>query len=87
MEITKIYLEEVKNDFEEIGVNFAYTNEVIEKIVDLSDYEEFGAREIRRVVDDKIVTMVSRKILQDDLDSTNVLTIMLEDDEFSFSIM
>ena len=87
MEITKIYLEEVKNDFEEIGVNFAYTNEVIEQIVDLSDYEEFGAREIRRVVDDKIVTMVSRKILQDDLDSTNVLTIMLEDDEFSFSIM
>ena len=87
MEITKIYLEEVKNDFEEIGVNFAYTNGVIEKIVDLSDYEEFGAREIRRVVDDKIVTMVSRKILQDDLDSTNVLTIMLEDDEFSFSIM
>lgn len=87
MEITKIYLEEVKNDFGEIGVNFAYTNEVIEKIVDLSDYEEFGAREIRRVVDDKIVTMVSRKILQDDLDSTNVLTIMLEDDEFSFSIM
>lgn len=87
MEITKIYLEEVKNDFGEIGVNFAYTNEVIEKIVDLSDYEEFGAREIRRVVDDKIVTMVSRKILQDDLDSTNVLTIMLEDDEFSFDIM
>lgn len=87
MEITKIYLEEVKNDFGEIGVNFAYTNEVIEKIVDLSDYEEFGAREIRRVVDDKIVTMVSRKILQDDLDSTNVLTIMLEDDKFSFSIM
>ena len=87
MEITKIYLEEVKNDFEEIGVNFAYTNEVIEKIVDLSDYKEFGAREIRRVVDDKIVTMVSRKILQDDLDSTNVLTIMLEDDKFSFDIM
>ncbi|WP_130819291.1 ATP-dependent Clp protease ATP-binding subunit [Anaerococcus vaginimassiliensis] len=87
MEITKIYLAEVKNDFREIGVNFAYTNEVIEKIVDLSDYEEFGAREIRRVVDDKIVTMVSRKILQDDLDSTNVLTIMLEDDNFSFSIM
>ena len=87
MEITKIYLEEVKKDFKEIGVNFAYTNEVIEKIVDLSDYEEFGAREIRRVVDDKIVTMVSRKILQDDLDSTNVLTIMLEDDEFSFGIM
>ncbi len=87
MEITKIYLEEVKKDFKEIGVNFAYTNEVIEKIVDLSDYEEFGAREIRRVVDDKIVTMVSRKILQDDLDSTNVLTIMLEDDEFSFDIM
>lgn len=87
MEIAKIYLEEVKNDFGEIGVNFAYTNEVIEKIVDLSDYEEFGAREIRRVVDDKIVTMVSRKILQDDLDSTNVLTIMLEDDEFSFDIV
>ncbi|WP_308655449.1 ATP-dependent Clp protease ATP-binding subunit [uncultured Anaerococcus sp.] len=87
MEITKIYLEEVKDDFREIGVNFAYTNEVIEKIVDLSDYKEFGAREIRRVVDDKIVTMVSRKILQDDLDSTNVLTIMLEDDEFSFDIM
>lgn len=87
MEITKIYLEEVKKDFKEIGVNFAYTNEVIEKIVDLSDYEEFGAREIRRVVDDKIVTMVSRKILQDDLDSTNVLTIMLEDDEFFFDIM
>lgn len=87
MEITKIYLEEVKNDFREIGVNFAYTNEVIEKIVDLSDYKEFGAREIRRVVDDKIVTMVSRKILQDDLDGTNVLTIMLEDEEFSFDIM
>lgn len=87
MEITKIYLEEVKNDFGEIGVNFAYTNEVIEKIVDLSDYEEFGAREIRRVVDNKIVTMVSRKILQDDLDSTNVLTIMLEDDKFSFDIV
>ena len=87
MEITKIYLEEVKNDFGEIGVNFAYTNEVIEKIVDLSDYEEFGAREIRRVVDNKIVTMVSRKILQDDLDSTGVLTIMLEDDKFSFDIV
>ena len=87
MEITKIYLEEVKKDFREIGVNFAYTNEVIEKIVDLSDYEEFGAREIRRVVDDKIVTMISRKILQDDLDGTNVLTIMLEDEEFSFDIM
>lgn len=87
MEITKIYLEEVKKDFKEIGVNFAYTNEVIEKIVDLSDYEEFGAREIRRMVDDKIVTMVSRKILQDDLDSTNVLTIMLEDDKFSFDIV
>lgn len=82
IEITKIYLEEVKSDFKEIGVNFAYTDEVIEKIVDLSDYQEFGAREIRRVVDDRIVTMVSRKILEDDLDYKNVLTLRLEEEEF-----
>lgn len=87
VEIGKIHLEEVKKDFEEIGINFAYDRRVIEKIVELSDYEEFGAREIRRLVDEKIVTTISKKILADDLDEKNVLTIMLEDEDFILSIV
>lgn len=83
LDITKIYLEEVKADFKEIGVDFAYEEEVTRRIVELSDYEEFGAREIRRVVDDKIVTGISKKILADDLDKEKVLTIMLDGDKFS----
>ena len=63
-EIVKLKLKKVKTKFQNKGIQIAISQSLIKQILDMSQYEEFGARRIDRVISDKIDTIVIDKILE-----------------------
>ena len=85
LKITRLSLEEIEADFKDMGIDIQIEEDVVKKIVDLSNYKLLAAREIRRIINDRIVSLVSRKILEDNLEKDTILTIRLEDGEISLN--
>jgi len=67
LDISQLLLNKVKKQLEQKGIEFKITLPLKEKIVELSYKPEFGAREMRRVIQDKVETKIARAILADKL--------------------
>jgi ATP-dependent Clp protease ATP-binding subunit ClpA len=63
--------------------NFTYENSVTEKISEVGFDEQFGARPIKRAIQDKIEDLISEKILTGDVteDREYMLFVKKENDE------
>ena len=65
--IAQLMLESLKNNLKEKEIDFEITESLMEKIVELSYKPEFGAREMRRVIQDKVESKVAEVIISDKL--------------------
>ena len=65
MKIAQLSLQGLQKSLKEKDINFEITESLKEKIVDLSYKPEFGAREMRRVVQDKVESVVAEALLSD----------------------
>jgi len=65
MEIAKLFLVDLQKKLKEKGIDFQITESLKEKIVELSYKPEFGAREMRRVFQDKVENAVAAALLSD----------------------
>jgi len=65
--ICQLNLSKLKKNLEEKGIEFQITQPLKEKIVELSYKPEFGAREMKRVIQDKIENVLAKAILSDKL--------------------
>ena len=66
-EITKIinnHIKMLKNRFGKINIKIE--NNVIEELVELSNYKDFGARKIEKTIEDKIEGLIIDKMMQGD---------------------
>ena len=63
LEIAELMLSGIKKNLEEKGIEFVITKELKEKIVELGYNPTFGAREMRRVIQDKVENVLAEALL------------------------
>ena len=62
-EIVRLKMQAVKSKFREKNIKLSFSEQVIDDIVKLSEYEDFGARRIDKIIEDKVDTYVIDHIL------------------------
>jgi ATP-dependent Clp protease ATP-binding subunit ClpC len=65
LQIAQLSLHGLKKGLKERDIEFVITENLKEKIVDLSYKPEFGAREMRRVIQDKVENAIATALLSD----------------------
>jgi len=65
MKIAQLSLQSLQKNMKEKSIDFQITDLLKEKIVELSYKPEFGAREMRRVIQDKVENSVAQALLSD----------------------
>ncbi len=65
LDISSLMLGSLKNNLKEKEIDFEVTEELKEKIVEMSYKPEFGAREMRRVIQDTVENSVAEALLSD----------------------
>ncbi len=81
VQITKLLLNKVKNRLYEKSINFEYTEQAVQKLAQLGYDPKFGARPLRRVLQEKVDNVLAEYILANKLKKHN--TIILRDiDDF-----
>jgi len=61
--IAQLMIEEIKNGLSQKGIELLVTPELVEKMAKIGFYPEFGAREMRRVVQEKIENIIAKAML------------------------
>ncbi|KPJ54842.1 hypothetical protein AMJ47_03285 [Parcubacteria bacterium DG_72] len=69
LDIAQLMLNSLKKNLKEKGIEFIITKELKEKIVELGYNPTFGAREMRRVIQDKVENNLAAAFLADKLPS------------------
>lgn len=65
MKIAQLSLQSLQKNLKEKDIDFQITDSLKEKIVELSYKPEFGAREMRRVIQDKVENIVASALLSE----------------------
>jgi len=80
--ISELLLEKLKKNLEEKNIELIITENLKEKIVKLSYNPTFGAREMRRVIQDKVENVLATAILSGELKKGDRVEIMPKDNKF-----
>jgi len=67
LDIAELMLKSLKNHLKEKGIDFIVTKPLKEKIVELSYSPTFGARQMKRVIQDKVENVLAEALLSDTL--------------------
>jgi len=67
IQIAQLSLQALQKNLKERDIDFEITESLKEKIVELSYKPEFGAREMRRVIQDKVENSVASALLSDEI--------------------
>jgi ATP-dependent Clp protease ATP-binding subunit ClpC len=73
--IAELLLQKLKKNLKEKEIDFVITPEIKEKIVELGYDPVFGARQIRRVIQDKIENVLAEAILADEIKKGERVTV------------
>ncbi len=86
--ITQLQLKEIiKTLKENQGIDLEFDEEVIKKISELGYDPIFGARPLRKVINEKIKSLLTEKILKKEIDRGNVVKIVLENNNFVLKVI
>ena len=72
--LIKDKLNKIKQKYKNKNIKLKINNQVIKEIATLSNYKEYGARKIDKIIKDKIENLIIDKII-DDEDKINIETI------------
>jgi len=75
MKIAQLSLQGLQKSLKEKDIDFRITEALKQRIVDLSYKPEFGAREMRRVVQDKVEGVVATALLKDKIKKGDIIEI------------
>ncbi|MDO8559194.1 MAG: ATP-dependent Clp protease ATP-binding subunit [bacterium] len=84
LKISELMLQKIKKNLKEKGIEFLITPQLKEKIVELSYNITFGAREMKRVIQDKVEDALAQALLAGDLKRGN--TVEVDPAEFKLKI-
>jgi ATP-dependent Clp protease ATP-binding subunit ClpC len=78
LDISALMLGALKKNLAEKEIHFEITEELKEKIVEMSYKPEFGAREMRRVIQDTVENSVAQALLSDKIKKGDIISINSE---------
>jgi len=84
LDIAELMLQALKKNLKDKGIEFIITREIKEKIVELGYSPVFGAREMRRVIQDKIENVLASALLSSQLKRGDKVEV--EPEEFKLKI-
>jgi len=84
--ISQLMLSKLVENLKDKGINLEITEELKEKIVELSYSPEFGAREMARIIQDKVENILARAILSGKIKRGNKVEIKVGEKEFSLKV-
>ena len=84
LDIAELMLKKMGENLTEKGINFIINQELKEKIVELGYNPKFGAREMKRVIQDKIGNILAKALLANQLKRGDTVQVNLKD--FSLDI-
>jgi len=79
LDISELMLGKLKKNLQEKGIEFIITQALKEKIVELSYSPVFGAREMRRVIQDKVENILASALLSKELTRGSKVSINLQE--------
>ena len=79
LDIAQLMLKKLAENLRDKGIEFEITQELKEKIVELSYSPEFGAREMRRVIQDKVENVLANALLSGKLKRGNKVKVNPKD--------
>jgi len=82
--IADLLLKKIKKNLTEKGIEFIISQELKEKIVELGYNPKFGAREMKRVIQDKIGNILAKALLANQVKRGDILEVNVKD--FSLDI-
>ena len=82
--IAKIMLTSLVNSLKKQNISLKLTENALEYLISRGYNSSFGARPLRRVIEQEIETVISDAILQKELSEKSCITIDAEDDELVF---
>ena len=82
--IADLLLKKIKKNLTEKGIEFLITQELKEKIVEFGYDPKFGARELKRVIQDKIGNILAKALLANQLKRGDIIEVNIKD--FSLDI-
>lgn len=84
LKISELMLQKLKKNLKEKGIDFVISLPLKEKIVELSYDITFGAREMKRVIQDKVENVLAQALLSDELKRGN--SVEVDPDGFKLKI-
>ena len=81
MQIAQLSLQGLQKNLKEKDIDFEITEPLKEKIVELSYKPAYGAREMRRVVQDKVENVVASALLEEKIKKGDRIQISAENFE------
>ncbi|MBI2031487.1 MAG: ATP-dependent Clp protease ATP-binding subunit [Candidatus Levybacteria bacterium] len=77
-QITKLMLEELKKKMKEKDIEITFDSKIIEKIINEGFDEQFGARPLRRYLQDNIEDLIAQKILKEEIKRGDKITVSVD---------
>jgi len=87
LDISQLMLNKLASNLKDKGIDFEITSELKEKIVELSYSPEFGAREMRRVIQDKVENPLATALLSGKIKRGNRIKIKVENKKFKVAVL
>ena len=82
IQIAKLMLDGLaKRLYDGMGLRFIFNEEIVEKVAKLGYKPEFGARPMKRVIQDKIESVIAKRILESNFKRGDFIEIKLEEVE------
>jgi len=85
IQITKLMLEELKRKMKEKDIEVTFDNKIIEKIINEGFDEQFGARPLRRYLQDNIEDFIAQKMLREEIKRGDKITISTDGNQILIS--
>ncbi len=73
--IAQLMLEEIKNGLAQKEINLVITSDLVEKMAEIGFYPEFGAREMRRAIQEKVENIIAKAMLSGSLKTSDTIKI------------
>ena len=85
LQIASLQISKLEKKLDKIGLKLSVTQNAMELIAKLGYNVQFGARPLRRVIQKYISDVLSIKIIANEYQAGDTVTIDAEDDNFTFS--
>lgn len=83
-EIARLQLELVKNRLQVKGIQLTYDESLVEKLIQEGFDPAFGARPLKRVIQDRVLNPLAEKVLSGDLDESTLLSASAQNGQVLF---